>query len=81
MRDFRLSLFQMVAEWRDFTVVTKLIKKNKSLYGFGGRCFNIIQILNHGFEPCFKVYNLVSVHPKITKLGQMFIDLNGLSIS
>ena len=59
----------------------KTDKKNKSLYGFGGRCFNIIQILNHGFEPCFKVYNLVSVHPKITKLGQMFIDLNGLSIS
>ena len=23
------------------------------------------------FEPCFKVYNLVSVHPKSIKLGQM----------
>ena len=33
------------------------------------------------FEPCFKVSNLVSVHPKIAKLSQMFIDLNGLSIS
>ena len=23
------------------------------------------------FEPCFKVYNLASVHPKSIKLGQM----------
>ena len=23
------------------------------------------------FEPCFKVHNLVSVHPKSIKLGQM----------
>ena len=23
------------------------------------------------FEPCFKVHNLVPVHPKSTKLGQM----------
>ena len=22
------------------------------------------------FEPCFKVYNLVSIHPKSIKLGQ-----------
>ena len=27
------------------------------------------------FEPCFKVYNLISVHPKSIKLGQM-ITLN-----
>ena len=27
------------------------------------------------FEPCFKVYNLVSIRPKSTKLGQM-INLN-----
>ena len=24
-----------------------------------------------GFEPCFKVYNLVSIRPKSMKLGQM----------
>ena len=27
------------------------------------------------FEPCFKVYNLVSIRPKSMKLGQM-INLN-----
>ena len=60
----------MVAEWRDFTVVTKLIKNFKSLYGFGGRCFNIRDVCMD-FEPCFKVYNLVSIRPKSMQLGQM----------
>ena len=60
----------MVAEWRDFTVVTKLIKNFKSLYGFGGRCFNIRDVCMD-FEPYFKVYNLVSIRPKSMKLGQM----------
>ena len=60
----------MVAEWRDFTVVTKLIKNFKSLYDFGGRCFNIRDVCMD-FEPCFKVYNLVSIRPKSMKLGQM----------
>ena len=57
----------MAAEWRDFTVVSKLIK---SLYGFGGRCFNIRDVCMD-FEPCFEVYNLVSIRPQSTKLGQM----------
>ena len=39
-------------------------KNFKSLYGFGGRCIM-------DFEPCFKVHNLVSFHPKSTILGQM----------
>ena len=42
----------------------------KSLYGFGGRCLNIRDVCID-FEPCFKVYNLVSVHPKSIKLDQM----------
>ena len=62
----------MVAERRDFTVVTKLTKNFKSLYGFGGRCFNIRDVC---MEPCFKVYNLVSIRPESMKLGQM-INLN-----
>ena len=69
-RVFHLSFFQMVAEWRNSTVVTKLIKKFKSLYGFGGRCLNIRDVCMD-FDPCFKVYNVVSVHPKSMKLDQM----------
>ena len=42
----------------------------KSLYGFGWRCFDIRDVCMD-FGPCFKVYNLVSVHPKSMKLGQM----------
>ena len=44
--------------------------KNEKLYGFGGPCLNIRDVCMD-FEPCFKVYNLVSVHPKSIKLGQM----------
>jgi len=47
-----------------------MIKSFKSLYGFGGRCLNI-RYVEMDFEPCFKVYNLVFVHPKSIKLGQM----------
>ena len=36
--DFNLSFFQIVGAWQDFTVVTKLMKNVKSLYGFGGQC-------------------------------------------
>ena len=36
----------------------------------GECCLNIRDICMD-FEPCFKVYNLVSVHPKSIKLGQM----------
>ena len=42
----------------------------KSLYGFGGRCLKIRDFCMD-FEPYFKVYNLVSVHPKSIMLGQM----------
>ena len=72
--DFHLSFFQIVGAWRDFTVVTKLIKNFKGLYGFGGRCLNIRDVCV-GFEPYLKVHNLVSVHPKNIILGQM-INLN-----
>ena len=33
--DFQLSFFRIEVAWRDFTVVTKLMKNFKSLYGFG----------------------------------------------
>ena len=32
------------------------------------------------FEPCFKVYNLVSIRPKSMKLGQM-TNLNVIDLS
>ena len=50
------------------------MKNFKSLYGFGGRCLKIRDVCMD-FEPCFKVHNLVSVHPKSIILGQM-IDLD-----
>ena len=68
--DFHLSFCQIVGAWRDFTVVTKLIKYFKSSYGFGGRCLKIRDVCMD-FEPYFKVHNLVSVHPKSIVLGQM----------
>ena len=67
-RCFHLSFFQIVGAWRDFTVVTKLIKNFKSLYGFGGGCLKIWDVCMD-FEPYFKVHN--SVHPKSIILGQM----------
>ena len=45
-------------------------KKIKSFYDFGGRCLKIRDVCMD-FEPYFKVYNLVSVHPKSIILGQM----------
>ena len=45
-------------------------KKIKSLYGFGGRCLKIRDVCMD-FEPYFKVHNLVNVHPKNIKLGQI----------
>ena len=50
--------------------VSQKSKKFKSLYGFGGRCLNFTDVCMD-FEPCFKVYNLVSVYLKGIKLGQM----------
>ena len=68
--DFHLSFFQIVGAWRDFTVVTKLMKNFKSLYGFGGRCLKIRDVCID-FEPFFKVHNLVSIHLKNITLRQM----------
>ena len=42
----------------------------KKVYMVLGYTLNIRDVCKH-FEPCFKVYNLVSVHPKNLKLGQM----------
>ena len=68
--DFHLSFFQIVGAWRDLTVVTKLMKNFKSLYGFGERFLKIRDVCMD-FEPYFKVHNLVSVHPKSIILGQL----------
>ena len=68
--DFQLSFFPIEVAWRDFTVVTKLMKNFKSLYGFGGRSLKIRDVCMD-LEPYFKVHNLVSVHPKSIILGQM----------
>ena len=68
--DFNLSFFQIVSASRDFTVVTKLIKNFKSLYGFGRRCLKIREVCMD-LEPYFKVHNLASLHPKSIILGQM----------
>ena len=60
----------------------KTDKKNfKSFYGFRGRCLNIKDVCMD-FEPCFKVHNLVSVHLKSIKLGQMTsLSCGGVSLS
>ena len=68
--DFHLIFFQIEGAWQDFTVVTKLIKNFKCLYGFGGRFLKTRDVCMD-FEPYFKVHNLVSVHPKSIILGQM----------
>ena len=74
--DFHLSFFQIVSAWWDFTVVTKLTKNSKSLYGFGGCCLKTRDVCMD-FGPCFKVHNLVSVHPKSIILCQMInLDMN-----
>ena len=67
--DFHLIFFQIEGAWQAFTVVTKLIKNFKSLYGLGGRFLKIWDVCMD-FEPYFKVHNLVSVHPKSIILGQ-----------
>ena len=65
--DFHISLYQIEVTWRDFAVVTKLMKNFKSLYGFGGRCLKIRDVCMD-FEPNFKVHNFVSIHPKSIKI-------------
>ena len=68
--DFHLIFFQIEGAWQDFTVVTKLMKNFKSLYGFEGRFLKVRDVCMD-FEPYFKVYNLVSAHPKSIIVGQM----------
>ena len=58
----------MLAHFKDYHGNHK--KKFKSLYGFGGRCLKI-RVVCMDFEPYFKVHNMVNVHPKNIKLGQM----------
>ena len=59
--DFHLSFFQVVSAWRNFAVVTKLIKKNKTIYVFfffffffpGDAVPNLkafVRILNHNLR-------------------------------
>ena len=67
--NFHLIFFQIEGAWQAFTVVTKLIKNFKSLYGLGRRFLKIWDVCMD-FEPYFKVHNLVSVHPKSIILGQ-----------
>ena len=75
--DFHLIFFQIEGAWQDFTVVTKLIKNFKSLYGFGGRFLKIRDVCMD-FDPYFKVHNLAFVQPKsiilcqITNLNMIF---------
>ena len=66
--DFHLIFFQIEDAWQDCTVVTKLIKKFKSLYGFGGHFLKIRDVCME-FEPYFKVHNLVSVYPRSIIFG------------
>ena len=53
-----------------FQTITEIIKNFKSLYGFEGCCLKIRDVCMD-FEPYLKVHNLVNVHPKNIKLGQM----------
>lgn len=75
MRQFHLTFFQMVGEWWDFTVVTKLIRKCKSLYGFGRRSVSTLEALyGYWHQPCSKVF----VYPKCIKLSQLLTTLNAI---
>ena len=71
--DFHFIFFQIEGTWQDFTIVTKLIKNFKSLYGFGGRFLVFLKIRDAymDFEPYFKVHNLVTVYPRSIILGQI----------
>ena len=51
IRNFHSSLFQMLGEQWDFTVVRKVIKHFKSLYGFWGYCLNSRNV-SMDLEPC-----------------------------
>ena len=55
-----------------FSIPSKveMAEEQEYLYGFGGRFLKIRDVCMD-FEPCFKVHNLASVHPKSIILGQM----------
>ena len=65
--DLRLSFYQIVNAWREFTVVTKLIEKFKSLYGFRGRC---LKIRKHSLKKLVRAWRnigkYVTIHPNRT---------------
>ena len=61
----KIALF---AHFKEYHENHKL--KLNSLYGFRGRFLKIRDVCKD-FEPYFKVYNLVSVHPRSIILGQM----------
>ena len=54
----------------DITVATKLVKRLKGLYGFGGHYLKVRDFFVD-FEPYLKVHNLVSLHLESIILGQM----------
>ena len=51
--DLHLSFFQMVGAWRDFTVVTKLIKNFKSLMVLGDAVSTLVTFV-YGFWTMFQ---------------------------
>ena len=61
-------LFERSRDENILKSIAEIMKHFKSLYGFGGRCLKIRDVCMD-FEPCFKVHNLVSVHPKSIILG------------
>jgi len=59
-------------KWRWKSQMFGYFLRVSHLHRFGGHCLKSKDICMD-FEPCFKVYNLVSVQPKSIKLGQMTI--------
>ena len=70
--DIPLSYFQIVGEWPDLTVVTKLQNVFRVCMVFGGRCQEVRNICN-GFWS--KVHSSTTVQRKSIRLDQM-IHLN-----
>ena len=59
--DFHLIFFQIEGALQDFTVVTKLIKKFESLYGFKSIILGQMSNLNVIFHVVVSVYRLVKI--------------------
>ena len=68
--DFHVSFFQIVGTCQDFTVVTKLIKIFKSLYGFGGRKIRDV-CMDFEQGPYFKVHSFI-ILSQVTNLNMFF---------